>query len=325
MNEQFYNAERKIQYMEYVHNESTIKILHTLFRRISDYEQELDLDIADFRLPDLIRLFEEERWHTTNTFTSYRWMIGCYIDWCIHLGYCDAASNPAKHLKLEHLSSLAVSDSSLHTLEELTNILNVCYGDSDDNPDPMYVMQRSLWYLAWFGFSKHECVTIKKNDLTANGIETDFYSIYDVPENVMNVWRNAVNVEEIQMYRNTNQAECVTVRKFSDTPYLLRSMNVGRDSVTNTLSIGTMDNWAANIKKLQKQHGFTQLISVQKLNRYGTFSRLREWEENNAPISSENRDDWEFILRKSNGRSTTVYMTSALLRTYNEWKKAFYA
>lgn len=322
--ENYYNTERKLRYIESVENEGSKRMLKSLFRQTADYEEELDLDIADFRLPDFIRLFEERQWNVTSTFIAYRWTISNYINWCIICGYCDAASNQVQYLQPQHLSSLALSDGGIRDLETLTSILDVCYEDCDEKPDPCYIMHRTIWYLAWFGFTKEECRLIRKDELVDDGIVTPNYEVHGVPENVMRVWRAASQIESFEFHQYINGQIRTMTRRFIPTDYLLRSLESGRENRDGLLSVGSIDNWTAILKKIERQKGITQKISINKLNRYGRFAMMYQWECDNEPITNENYVQWKSVMRQYQGRASSAQNVSVLLRTYKEWKKAFY-
>lgn len=171
-----YNENQKKFYLEL--NTTNTRQMETIFKKSEVVEELLQKDLCEFEFVDYILLFNNAEWCNLNTFRNRKSRISHYLKFCYSNGLCsENALINIKKLTIDDISKrLEYNRTYFKSFSDFNRLIKKAYAFLSDEEKHNYLMNISILYLLWEGFTCKEiadlpidCIDLE--DKTVSGIK----------------------------------------------------------------------------------------------------------------------------------------------------------
>ncbi len=311
-----YNESQKLEYIAYA--EKNEKILTNRFKQFGKYEELYKKDLCEMNIDELKSVFSALNIVTPLTRLNTKSLINGYIDWCIR----NHKTNKPNALKLlltdDILSTNALETKMLKSPEQVRVILEKAYGKDDNNIYPnKIVLSKLIVWLFYSGISENDLQELKKDSIDYNRkivySPTQVNVVYEVFEEVIPLWQQFVNLNEIEF--TGVRGSTSRVHTLIDNEYLFRQFETNKINKHEHMQPHVFRSYLRNVfVKYQEETGIHLLVSISNMALSGYFYRLYISEKFDIEIKEE-----IFELNGTNNIKAT-----SMFDNFLEWRKYFY-
>lgn len=327
MADQFYNNERKESFLQTV-NENIINTYKVLFTRSAPMENFYGIDLCEFTLKNLQDMFVSSKWFSRSTFNVHRGLIRKYVNWCMDAGLC-CNVNAAQSLTIESLGKETIRKSLYKDSDMLVETINALYGSVEDFEKN--IMDVACWYLAWCGFTRDECLTLKQSQVLSDKIVGDTWTVENIHPDIMRTLIAARDIREVGVNISTSTRSYVSRRKFVDNEFLLRILITRNTIINHPATPLNIESWTNRAKRLLRELPNNspyklKMLTYTKVFACGRYYALYQWEKEHKEATMKNAKEWCSLVRCDDPETgKPKNSTSVFLSSYREWKAAFYS
>lgn len=331
-NGNFYNASKKERYLQeelgYLNDEQKLSQVY-VFSQIAEIEGLLKKDIAEFNLQELINLFEQLNWIHSTTFKVRKSILKKYFEW-YHKQSAKVLS--IGMLRFDDLTGEAnFRKKYFKDLEDLKNCLNYVYDNADEYDTSKFDMNKAVWYLTWYRFTKEEIAALKKDDVdsltkTIKSSISD-YKVENVDSEVINLLEKIKYAESYFIIVGYNS---VAQNYYSMTDYLIRTRAAKDEDSNDIVNIknflrGAGKKWKELVENLSPfEEYYGKKISYSLIYDSGVYNKLYNLECKGVDIKINNYSVINEVARINNDKDAFNNNGRSIYNSYLKWKKFYF-
>lgn len=310
----FFNSEVKTRFLNSIENNvlpATLAAYNRLFLDTAEIEGELGKDVSQFKTTEYIELFRRMQWNKTNTFSSKKYNIKSYCDWCNeNLSEKNIGYRFIKEVKFEDLESdFFLLENIFGNPDDLFIIGETIASDRDLENKLLQFVPYYIIALLWYGLSLDDVISLKKDQVSEkektvfSASQGEKVSIYP------KIFEGLVQYRDVEFSQITRNFYGYKIN-LKDSVYLFRS------SHSFQLSMNSIKAYIKRLNIYMREHGYSKAISIGNMKLSYLFRSMYLYEMSNGVV----KDSESFVEIAAN-----IFKSDLAKANYFDLYKSFRA